>query len=79
MQYHYVVGYDTESKKWFIDPDLDAYFPNGSVWDNDKSESSDYFVSGWIAPEDVTPEQSALDMEILHTLESVIDTFPIHN
>ena len=78
MQYHYVVGYDTESKKWFIDPDVDAYFPDGSVWDNNKSESSDWFVSGWIVPEDNSPE-AALDTELLHTLESVIDTFPIHD
>lgn len=71
MQYHYVVGFDTELKKWFIDPEVDAYFPNGNVWDKDKSES-------WIFPEDNSPEE-AFDMEILHILESVIDTFPIHD
>ena len=78
MQYHYVVGFETESKKWFIDPDVDAYFPNGSVWDDNKSESSDWLVSGWIVPEDNSPE-AALDTELLHILESVIDTFPIHD
>jgi hypothetical protein len=76
MQYHYVVGYDTEQKKWFVDQDVDAYFSDGSVWDNDKSESSDWIVSGWFTPEEGSAEK-ALDYNLLKTLGYIVDTFPI--
>ena len=74
MQYHFVVKYDTELKQWFIDPavGVDSHFPEGSVWDNDKTESSGYADSGWIAPEDLTPEQSALDTELLQFVSASI-------
>ena len=27
MQYHYVVGYDSEKDRWWIEADPEAYFP----------------------------------------------------
>ena len=76
MQFHYVVGFETESKKWFVDPDVDAYFSDGSVWDDDKSESSDWLVSGWFTPEEGSAEE-ALDYHLLKTLKDIIVTFPV--
>jgi len=72
MQYHFVVGYDTELKQWFVDTDIDSHFPEGSVWDDDKTAASCYADSGWIAPEDVTPQQSALDAELLQFVRANI-------
>ena len=78
MQFHYVVGYDTKMKKWFVEYDTTAYFADGNMWDEEKSDSSDFAYMGWGVPEDNSPE-AAFDMELLRTLESVRDTFPIHD
>ena len=32
-QFHYVIGYDTESRKWFIEHDDTMYFLYGNVYD----------------------------------------------
>ena len=36
MQFHYVVGYDTDTRKWFIDGDQSAYLPDGNVWHEER-------------------------------------------
>jgi len=33
QQFHYVVFYDTETKKWAIDYDVSLNYDNGNVWD----------------------------------------------
>ena len=33
MQIHHVIYFDTASEKWYVDPQTDAYFPDGEVWD----------------------------------------------
>ena len=35
MQFHYVIGYDTDTRKWFIDGDQYSYLPDGNVWHNE--------------------------------------------
>ena len=72
MQFHYVVGYDTENKRWFVESDPDAYFPDGYVFDPDAANKTGY---GWMIPEEGSPEE-ALDYELLRTLGYIVDTFP---
>jgi hypothetical protein len=73
MQFHYVVGYDTELKKWFIESDTTAYFVDGNVWDEKQAEVE--FV-GWKVPEEGSPEE-AIDYDLLNTLGYIVDTFPV--
>jgi hypothetical protein len=73
MQYHYVIGYDTELKKWFVESDTTAYFVDGNVWDQKKSEVE--FI-GWMVPEEGSPEE-ALDYALLNTVGYIVDTIPI--
>jgi hypothetical protein len=73
MQYHYVVGYDSEMKRWFVELDTNGYFPDGNVWDDEKYRQ-DFW--GWTVPEDDSDE-ALLDQTLLNTLSYIIDTFPI--
>ena len=73
MQYHYVVGYDTEMKRWFLESDTTAYFSNGNLWD-DEQYRKEFF--GWRDPEN-DPNERVLDQTLLNTLYSIVDTFPI--
>lgn len=73
MQFHYVIGYNTETKKWFVEMDTEAYFPDGSVWDEEQYEKEFW---GWVVPEDGS-EAEALDLDLLNTLECIVSTFPI--
>lgn len=73
MQYHYVVIYDTDKKKWKMSFDSDAYFTDGYVWNGDRSDESGY---GWFIPEDDS-EGALLDQTLFNTLYSLVDTFPI--
>ena len=72
MQFHYVVGYNTDTKRWFIEYDTTAYFGDGHVWDND----IDTPYGGWTFPEDDT-QAAALDQTLLNTLHSIVDVIPI--
>ena len=72
MQYHYVVGYDTETGKWFVESDTTAYFPDGNIWD-DKRYKSDFW--GWFISEDGSDEES-LDSDLFKTLHYLVDTWP---
>ena len=72
MQFHYVVGYNTKTKKWFVESDPISYFPDGHVWDDDQYEKESW---GWTEPLVGTPED-ALDMQLVHMLEWLIDTGP---
>ncbi len=72
MQYHYVVGYDTDRKRWFLEADTTAYFSNGNLWDDEQYRQNFY---GWRLPE-IGPEDG-LDEALLNTLSYIVDTFPI--
>lgn len=73
MQFHYVVGYDSETGKWFVEADPEAYFPDGYIFDDKMASETGY---GWFIPEEGSPEE-ALDYELLKTLGYIVDTFPI--
>ena len=68
MQFHYVVGYDSVSMRWWIENDTTAYFSDGNVWDDNQYKESFY---GWKVPEEGSPEE-ALDLELYNILESCI-------
>jgi hypothetical protein len=72
MQFHYVVGYDSETGKWFVEADPEAYFPDGSVWDERDADDNGY---GWFMTEDGTPE-NALDMTCWQMLNSLVSIWP---
>ena len=48
MQYHYVIGYDTEAKRWFLELDTTAYFSDGHVWDEDLVELNAPLPRWWL-------------------------------
>jgi len=73
MQYHYVIGYDDKGKEWFIDAAVDAYFPDGNVYDPDAEKRNQY---GWIVPDHGTPVGD-LDWKLFQMVQSVIVAFPI--
>jgi hypothetical protein len=71
MQYHYVIGYDTEAKRWFLESDTTAYFSDGNLWDEDQYRKEFW---GWRVPDD---SEDALDIDLLNTLHSLVDIIPI--
>jgi hypothetical protein len=72
MQFHYVVFYDTDKKKWGVESDVDAYFPDGHVWDESLYKETSYGFRGTeVGPED------GLDETIMNTLYSIVDIIPI--
>ena len=71
-QYHYVIGYDSEMKKWFLELDTTAYFSDGHVWDEEQYRKEFW---GWRVPDDASEED--LDQTLLNTLRYILDTFPI--
>ena len=73
MQYHYVIGYDTEKSRWFVEFDTYAYFHDGNVWSDKQFDETSY---GWMVPDDDSDE-AALDQELLNTLYSLVDVIPI--
>ena len=73
MQFHYVVGYDSESMRWFIESDTTAYFPDGHVWDEQQAREHFY---GWRVPEEGSADE-ALDDTLVRTLGYIVDTFPV--
>lgn len=67
MQYHYVIGYDTEMDRWFVESDTTAYFSDGNVWDEE--EYREHFF-GWRVPS--TEREEEIDYELVRVLESCI-------
>ena len=72
MQYHYVVGYDTDTKKWFLELDTLAYFSDGNLWDEELHRKQFW---AWRVPDD--DSEDILDNHLLNTLQSLIDTIPV--
>ena len=73
MQYHYVIGYDDKSKEWFIDAAVDAYFPDGNVYDPIAPITGDY---GWLWPDEGTPIGDT-EWKLFQILQSILITIPI--
>lgn len=76
MEFHYVIGYDTDSKKWFVEGDTEAAFPGGHVFDLELSQNPDRGYDGWFEPQPEDKEY-LLDTRLLSTLEYIVDTFPL--
>lgn len=67
MQFHYVVGYDSDKDRWFVEYDPDVYFPDGYMWDNESEV--------WSVPDDGSHEE-ALDYKCLNMLQSLVPIWP---
>lgn len=74
MQYHYVIGYNTETKRWFLEYDTTTYFPYGNLWSGENVEATGW---GWVYPGDDNPEHEVLDQTLLNTLDSMLAIIPI--
>ncbi len=73
-QFHYVVFYDTNTQKWGVEFDTDAYFPDGNIYDDPAATETGY---GWFAPAQVdTPLEAALDESLVRLLGYIVDTWP---
>ena len=72
MQYHYVVGYDSEHDRWFVEFDPTAYFSDGNVWDNKAADETGY---GWSVPDEGSFEE-ALDQKCWNMLNSLVPIWP---
>ena len=74
-QFHYVLGFDTELNKWFVEFDTTAYFLDGHVFDQNIAEKTGY---GWVEPQiHDMPEEAMLDKNLMNTLNSLVDIIPI--
>lgn len=73
MQFHYVVGYDTVLKRWFMELDTYAYFQDGHIWDDMQYDDTGY---GWRGAEDDS-DDAVIDQTLTNTLYSLVDIFPI--
>jgi hypothetical protein len=72
MQYHYVVGYDSELNKWFVESDTTAYFQDGHAWDDEQYKESFW---GWKVPDEGSFEE-ALDQKCMNMLHSLVPIWP---
>jgi len=72
MQFHYVVGYDSDKDRWWVEFDPTAYFPDGSIWDDKAADETDY---GWKIPDEGSFEE-ALDMKCWNMLNSLVPIWP---
>lgn len=69
MEFHYTVMYNTDSKAWSVEPDSSMYYPDGHMYNKD-------VWPGWSVPMEGSSEE-ALDADLLHTLQSIVSTFPV--
>ena len=71
QQYHYVIGFDTETNKWFVDHNEDAYMPDGNVWDKDMDDAGEY---GWNFPDDEMT--TLIDQRCRNMLNALVTIWP---
>jgi len=69
MEYHYTVIYDDKTNEWSVESDLNAFYPDGNVWDS--------WGQGvhWFVPE-TGSDCEAENEELLSTLIYVVPTLP---
>jgi hypothetical protein len=75
MQYHYVVGYDDETDKWFVEYDTAAPFPDGHIFYPKRAESAEYGWYGWDVP-DSDEIEAAIDQKCLNMLGYLVPIWP---
>ena len=68
-EFHYTVIYDDKVKAWSVEPDPSMFYPDGHVYNKG-------VWPGWSVPMEGSPEE-ALDVDLLHTLQSIACTFPV--
>jgi len=67
MQYSYVVTYDSDKDKWFIDHDMIGNM-DGNVWDDDL---------GFFWPDDEhAPMSEGIDQKCMQMLHSLVTIWP---
>jgi len=71
MQFHYVVGYDSEMDRWWVEFDTTAYFPDGNLWDDEAMKTG----WGWSIPDSGSFEE-ALDNKCVNMLNSLVPIWP---
>jgi hypothetical protein len=76
MQYHFVIGFDTDNNRWWVESEPEAYFPDGNIWDRDRASSREYSFLGWFQAEDDSAE-AKLDLALFRALQSSLGSIPI--
>jgi hypothetical protein len=76
MQYHFVVGFDTESNGWWAEAEPESYFPDGNIWDRDRANSNEYGFLGWFMAEEGSMEER-IDFALFRALQSSLRSIPI--
>lgn len=66
-EFHYLVKFDSETKKWAVDPDITAYMPDGNVW----TEGNEY---GWDYPNGDLEE--LIDQRCYNMLYALVPIWP---
>lgn len=74
MEHHFVIGYDTDKNKWFVDFGDEGYFPEGNIYDAE-SETAGGYNRGWRQPKNI--QEEVVDQKIRNVLNAVIDIIPV--
>jgi hypothetical protein len=74
-QFHYVVGYNSDTDKWFVEFDTTAYLPDGNVFYADRADSEAWGWNGWHVPDDGSHDE-ALDQKCWNMLNSLVPIWP---
>lgn len=63
MKFHYVVSYDEMTKKWRVEGDQFGFFPDGSVWSDERS---------WMFVPEEHSEAEKLDYYYINRLDDIL-------
>lgn len=74
-QFHYVVGYDSDEDRWFVESDPFAYLPDGNVFYHDRSMSPEWGWNGWHVPDEGSHEEE-LDEKCFRMLGYLVPIWP---
>ena len=74
-QFHYVVGYDSDEDKWFVEGDPYAYFADGNVFYMDRADSKEWGWNGWYTPDEGSHEED-IDEKCSRMLDYLVPIWP---
>ena len=74
-EFHYIVGYDSEADKWFVEYDPTGYLPDGNVFYPERADSPEWGYNGWHTPDEGSREE-AIDEKCLNMLVSLVPIWP---
>ena len=66
-QYHYVVKFDSNTKKWSVDYDMTDNF-DGHIWDDD--------IGFFYADDNILPGSQLIDERCCNMLDSLVSIWP---